>query len=199
MLPLACYTPAMSTCGQLKSNNRKCRKAAGWGTNHPGGGKCRLHESIPKTITQGLPSVESIKALAVSFKTDKDPFDLREEIAITRAGIAETLNQIDDTHDLTRHAKSLNMLLNTVGKLVQRLHEIEVGRRYVVSVDQVRRSLSQISVIVTEAIPDPAMRASVAQRINGLQVAGMDAPKQVTSLSDTEHEVLSLVSGHQDS
>jgi hypothetical protein len=186
---------AMTYCDAPRNKQQKCRRPSGWGTNHPGTGQCRNHDKVPAAVSDALlPNTRTIKQLANEFRSDRDPFDLREEIALTRSAIALLVEDVEAMGDLIGYAKPINMLLNTLGKLIQRLHEIEVGRKYVISVDQVQRSLRQITVIVCEAIPDPAVRAEVAQRINQLSLGPSDsASTPSTSLTDAEAQVVSLV------
>lgn len=169
---------------------------AGWGTEHWGVGRCRQHDIIPSSVQVELPAPDKLTSLASKFKQDKDPFELREEIATTRAAMAVLLDQIDNGDDtgLLRAIPALNMLLNTTGKLVQKLHDIEVGRKYVIRVDVVQQTMKQILAIVVEEIPDPRVRAEIAQRINRLEV--VDIPSEhVTELTPVEQETTSLLRG----
>lgn len=185
----------MKQCRAKKKNGRECRRVSGWGTEHMGSGRCREHDIIGSSTQAQLAKVESsrIKSLAVEFSKDKDPFELREEIAITRATLAGLLEQIDDNTDLVRVIPPLNMLLNTCGKLVQRLHDIEVGRQYVVRVDVVQRSLQQVLALIVDYVPSPQDRAVIAERLSNLRI-GEPSPKiKPTELNTREHELVSII------
>jgi hypothetical protein len=37
-------------CGESRCNGKRCKKPAGWGTDHVGVGKCRFHDKISENI-----------------------------------------------------------------------------------------------------------------------------------------------------
>jgi len=141
-----------------------------------------------------LPSPTKLHPLVEAFKRDKDPFELREEIATTRAAISKILEEVDEEGtDLLRAGPVLNMLLNTTGKLVQKLHDIEVGRKYVVRVDHVQRSLRQILAIVVENVPDAEARSAIAEGISNLAITEQAGTAPVEVLTAKEVEMTSLL------
>jgi hypothetical protein len=188
----AILLPMKNVCGS-KLARGICQRAAGWGTDHRGVGRCRKHDIIPSSVHTSLPEPEpSLKKLAELFQKDKEPFELREEIAICRAMIAKLLDEADGATDLARVSPAMNQLLNTTGKLVQRLHEIEVGRQYVVRVDQVQQSLQAVLAIVIEHVPDPTARAEIADRISSISVLGSAPVAPKTELNPTQKELVLL-------
>ncbi len=183
-------------CNAEKRLGVQCRRDAGWGTDHMGRGRCKDHDILPATVTSQLPTPERILALADQFKKDSDPFDLREEIGMTRAAIVVLLEQADTFGSFVKGVPALNQLLNTVGRLVQRLDEIERGRKYVVRVEDVRVSLQSITAIVVQFVDDPEARAEVAKRIGGIVIDGqvMAPPAEIP---ERDQEALALISGEE--
>ena len=156
-----------------------------------------MHDSLPTTVSKGLtPPTISIKQLATEYQKDKDPFDLREEIAITRAAVSHVLEAVDTPSDLVKATPALNQLLNTTGKLVKRLHEIEVGRRYVVRVELVQIVLKQVLAVVVQHVPDPVARAAIAEQILSIQIDNTlgDEP---TAISSRDHDTVQLLTGRE--
>ena len=184
-------------CNAEKRLGVHCRRDAGWGTDHMGRGRCKDHDMLPATVTSQLPVVsERILALADRFKKDQDPFDLREEIGMTRAAIVVLLEQAETFGGFVKGVPALNQLLNTVGRLVQRLDEIERGRKYVVRVEDVRVSLQSITAIVVQFVDDPEARAEVAKRIGAIAIDGqvMAPPAEIP---ERDQEALALISGQE--
>ena len=115
---------------------------------------------------------------------------------MTRAAISEIFDSMDEgDHELLRASTALNALLNTTGRLVQRLHEIEVGRKYVVQVDVVHQLLSQVLAIVVEHVPDPKTRAQIAEGIEALEVLPESGkPRATTALTVRDKEIINHIS-----
>lgn len=148
-------------------------------------------------MAQELPTGGTrLRDLAKMFAENKDPFDLREEIGMTRAAISEIFDSMGEgDHELLRASTALNALLNTTGRLVQRLHEIEVGRRYVVQVDVVHQLLSQVLAIVVEHVPDAKTRAQIAEGIEALEVLPESGkPRATTALTVRDEEIINHIS-----
>lgn len=184
-------------CG-AKHSRGECGRHAGWGTDHVGAGRCKKHD-ITGLSGQLVSNQPTIKSLAEELKKDGDPFELRDEIALTRAMLIKLIEAVDEEGaDLSRSAPSINQLLNTTGRLVQRLHEIEVGRRYVVRVDQVQASLQVILGLVLEYIPNPADRATIAEKISSLTIDSPNKQEAPLSLTAGDKELSHLLRTTQD-
>ena len=149
-------------CNALNKDKEICKHIAGWGTPHEGNGRCKWHGGLSPTKT-GLPRSNfapvAIKDIVDDIRADSDVADLRNEIAIARAQIS-VLDVTDNDHIIF-----LNSLLNTVGKLVERLNTIEVARRYLVPAEEVEKQLRVIFNIIIDEISDPDQRARVADRL----------------------------------
>lgn len=142
-----------------------CKHIAGYSTPREGifGSRCRFHGGMTPqrgtSIVKNNYAPAQLRKVVEDLKEDSDVMDLRNEIAIARAAISVLdINEVDQRI-------TLNSLLNTVAKLVERLHTIEVSRRYLVPADDVEKQMRVIGNIILEFITDPQTRAQVADRI----------------------------------
>lgn len=195
---LICYTLAMKEICAGKTTRGVCNRAAGWGTKHFGVGRCKRHDITGRTL-ESLPPTPTIKSLAEKYLRDREPFELREEIALCRAALTKIAESIDqEKTDLIRSIPALNALSNTIGRLVQRLHEIEEGRKYVVRVDQVQQSLQKVLALVIEFVPSPYDRAKLAESIATLQIGDGSSPDIMpTSLTKRESQTVDLLKSEE--
>lgn len=85
-------------CGAKKrQGGEPCGQAAGWGTNHAGEGRCKLHGGNNR-ITHGRYSLihrESLRDLAAHFEGDPEPLDLLPDLAQCRALYTDFINRYD--------------------------------------------------------------------------------------------------------
>src|SRR5690349_3505226 len=94
----------MTICGAKNRQGQPCKRPAGWGTDHVGSGKCKLHGGASlkgmasKTFKHGNSSIyrdfiaDNLKDKVAAFQ-DADPLDLTHELALTRALLAEFLSR----------------------------------------------------------------------------------------------------------
>ncbi|WP_407570720.1 hypothetical protein [Deinococcus altitudinis] len=74
-----------------------CKRPAGWGTDHPGTGRCKLHGGGAQ-ITHGRFSNITrprIAQLLEQFKSDPNPLDLLPELALLRAVVLDYVERHD--------------------------------------------------------------------------------------------------------
>lgn len=78
-------------CGSRKKQGEgTCTRPAGWGTNHPGWGCCKLHGGCTQTVAEGA-AREQIKAAVVTYglPVDIDPTEaLLQEVRHTAGHVA---------------------------------------------------------------------------------------------------------------
>jgi hypothetical protein len=89
-------------CGSPKKQGPgTCTQKAGWGTDHEGQGKCKLHGG--KTpIRSGRYSTITrprIAELLDQFRADPDPLNLLEEVLLLRALIVDYSNRYDEMQE----------------------------------------------------------------------------------------------------
>lgn len=119
----------MQLCNAKTKAGTPCKHQLGWGTDHPGSGRCRLHGGAGgSSIKHGRYSVKHRQSLAVKleqFEGDPTPYDLDSELAMMRALFQEYLARFDDGVKLPHDdINRLMAMLETVSKLVERIMKI---------------------------------------------------------------------------
>src|SRR6056297_3141188 len=85
-------------CGaKTKKDGSPCQKPAGWGTDHPGVGKCKLHGGATP-VKHGLYSKYTNNRLAEKIdelSENEELLDLRKTIALQQSIILNILEKMD--------------------------------------------------------------------------------------------------------
>src|SRR6266702_2090116 len=132
-------------CGARTRELKPCLNMAGKGTTHFGEGRCKFHGGTLQGLTSpnykhGLSPRTGLRTQVKTrhpllrekmeeLARDHDVFDLRDEILKIRA-IMEIQSDNEDWMTVAKLAVD-------VSKVIERLHNIEVGRRYVISIENV--------------------------------------------------------------
>jgi hypothetical protein len=138
-----------------------CRHEAGWGTDHPGIGRCKLHGGATP-VRHGLYSQVTAHRLAdrlARFRQDEQQLlDLREQIALQAAIILEYLAGLGETGTLAaEEAKTLAGLIEAVSRNIERFHKIEQSQTF--GPAEIKIVLARVVTIVRgEADRDTAAR-----------------------------------------
>lgn len=184
-----------TTCN-AKTKKGLCDEDAGANTAHIGFGRCWKHGGasiVPGTGRQlQLPTADGLKAIVERSKDDPDIFNLRREVAISR-GVSEYVQNmimqeedVDITNGLLR---TLNVFLNTTAKISKTLHEIENGRKYVVSVQEVKKVIEDMVAIISEEVEDPALQQKILDRVLKNQLGNtVIAPPESYRYADAWYE-----------
>lgn len=161
-----------SNCnGRDPQTKELCAHTAGYGTPHEGTGRCRVHGGLEPSLPANYAPVK-IRDIVDEIKDDSDVTDLRYEIAMARAAMSILdMDQADQRINL-------NSLLNTVGKLVEKLHNIEISRRYLVPAEEVQKQMRVITDIILDVVSDPEQRAEIAQRIEDAMTVTIPKPRR---------------------
>lgn len=104
-IPMDHERPAHAKCGARRKNGDRCKQAAGWGTDHPGTGRCKLHGGSTPAHTTAARYEQALAAVATyGLPRDIDPAAaLLEEVHRTAghvAWLASKIRELDDD-DLT--------------------------------------------------------------------------------------------------
>lgn len=119
---------AYPKCGaKTRTTGKPCKKPQGWGTQHVGFGKCRLHGGATP-IKHGRYSLvhrQSLQAKVSEFLADPAPGDLSSELALTRALLQDYLNRFGEDVALPMTSiKHINDMVEQIGKTVERISRI---------------------------------------------------------------------------
>lgn len=107
----------VSQCGAKTKAGKPCTQPSGWGTSHPGTGRCKLHGgNAGRPVTHGRYSAVQrprIKALLAEFEKDEDPLNLVPELHLLRSLILDFVERYDEqTEALIAWHASFNPLFN---------------------------------------------------------------------------------------
>lgn len=159
-------------CGARNRELIPCGNKAGKGTDHVGEGKCKYHGGSASNVTaknfkHGRYSKiktqhPMLRQKMEELQGDTDVFDLRNEILKIRA-IAEIMA---DQEDWLATAK----MAVDVSKIIERLHNIEVGRRYVISIENVGLIIDAVQQAIFRHVPDEYVRHLIAQELKNTRL-----------------------------
>jgi hypothetical protein len=165
-------------CGAENRAGGTCGAPAGAGTDHKGKGRCFMHGgrkqhdgigqlkenySLTRMIT--YPGIqEEVKRLS----EERDVFDLREHIFLMEAISTTILNKAKTMEDL-------GMVLQYVekcAKVIQKLDEIEHGRRLVIDIQGLNVIFAKITEVIHRYVPDSYTRELLGQGLNAIAIGG---------------------------
>lgn len=162
-----------TVCGARNRELIPCANRAGKGTDHVGSGRCKYHGGNNQNVTAKQYKhgrFSKIKAdhpmlreKMEQLSGDNDVFDLRNEILKIRA-IAEIMA---DQEEWLATAK----MAVDVSKIIERLHNIEVGRRYVISIENVGVIINAVQEAIFRHVPDEYTRHLIAQELSSTRLS----------------------------
>lgn len=143
-----------------------CRHEAGWGTDHAGIGRCKLHGGASPT-RHGLYSHVTKHRLADRIarlrESEDELLDLREQIALQAAVIQEYLSGFESGSELkAEDAKTLAGLVESVSRNIERFHKIEQGGAFGAADLQIL--LAQV-VMIVKTETDQQTAAKIGRRL----------------------------------
>lgn len=153
-------------CCSRERRGKICQLSAGFGTGHPGMGMCKFHSGSLKNHTawgkgktMALPALaynlatRAITERAQSLSIDPELLTLHREIGLARA-LIET--------EISDNLRS--ELLQSIGKLVERAHRLEIDRKGLIKVQVIVELLKAIGQAVRDSVPNEISRDSILQR-----------------------------------
>jgi hypothetical protein len=157
-------------CEAKTRSGSQCNRPAGWGTQHVGIGRCKMHGGA-SPIKHGLYSKYSVHKLAQAVQSlvnDPELVNLRQQIAFKQALILDRLNQLgtEMTQDDLRFLADLS---EKVARDIERLNKIEHGEKYVLQVAEVQAVVQQITLIIHQEVSDEHVIERVAERLQQLK------------------------------
>lgn len=85
----------MTVCGATTRSETKCQRPAGWGTDHVGQGRCKLHAGCSPIKSGRYSKIErpGWKERVDRFEADPDPLNLLPEVALLRAVVEDLIER----------------------------------------------------------------------------------------------------------
>ncbi|NLA83026.1 MAG: hypothetical protein GX854_00550 [Clostridiales bacterium] len=161
-------------CGaKTKGSGEPCQRPAGWGTDHPGVGKCKLHGGA-SPVKHGLYSKYTSHRLADmvdKLSNDEELLDLRKTIALQQALILNILDQIKKGKLQLNEklSRTLNDIADKLGRNIERRQKVEEGEKYILQVDEVQRIINQVILIIKEEVKDSEVVQRIGRRLKGVK------------------------------
>lgn len=107
-------------CGAKNRQGKPCQQAAGWGTDHPGKGRCKLHGGASRVKHGRYSTIQRprIRELLDQYENDPAPLDLLPEVKLLRALLTDFVERYDDMVDGIHrwHASWQDDYLKAVGQ-----------------------------------------------------------------------------------
>jgi hypothetical protein len=153
----------------------RCGQPAGWGTDHVGEGRCKLHAgSTPRGAasvhyvhgarSRYMQNVKNEIAQKVDAFLDADPFDLTEELALSRGLLEDFLSKIE--YPMTdAHRGTAMMLVDRIGKTVERINRIKNDSALTAA--EITYLAARAADVVARYIVDPAKQKAFIQDLFG--------------------------------
>lgn len=91
----------MTVCGAKKrQGDGACQRPAGWGTDHVGDGRCKLHGGSTPIRHGRYSQIERprFKDKIERFEADPDPLNLAPEVALLRAFVEDLIERWDEIY-----------------------------------------------------------------------------------------------------
>lgn len=175
-------------CGATAKRTRQpCQRPAGWGTDHPGLGRCKLHGGATPIRSGRYSGIkrDDFKARIDRFLADPDPLDLADEIAMLRAFLEDFVDRWDDIfgpdgallawHESFNTGESipkprqmpdfatLTVLVDRVGKMVERTHKMKTEGA--ISMATLMRVVEQMGADLVAAINEQGLSRDQSERL----------------------------------
>lgn len=166
-------------CGSPKKVGGICHQKAGAGTDHKGYGRCWKHSGNLQELGRGalrwnqlemetFPGVmKKANDLRLQLKND-DYFNLREHIILMEAIAMTILERAKTMEDLG----AVIQYIEKCTKVIQRLDEIEHGRKLVIDYQGVTLILAKVQNAVERYVTDSYTKDLIARDIAGLITEG---------------------------
>jgi uncharacterized protein YeeX (DUF496 family) len=161
-------------CAARTRDGRPCLNQSGKATDHFGEGRCRQHKGaqqspLATSYKHGGYSVvktshpvlrEKMEELA----RDHEVFNMEDEILKLRA-ITEIFAENNDFQGVAKN------IVDT-SKVIERLHNIQEGRKYVISIENVASIIETVKEAIFRHVPDEYTRRLIAQELTGIRLSG---------------------------
>lgn len=161
-------------CGARTRRGSLCQQPAGWGTEHPREGRCKLHGgATPRGLDSpnwkhGLYSKylpENINNKVQAF-LEADPLELVSEMALLRALLAEYISRFDASKPTGRDIVLLADLAERVGKFSERINKMR--NESALTGAEMAYLAARVADIVVRYIDDPDEQRAFVQDLIGV-------------------------------
>lgn len=158
-------------CGSRRNKfpDKNCKRPAGWGTDHVGEGRCKLHGGATP-IKHGRYSKIGRARLREKLEIveqDPDPLNLTADIQLARAILHEA-SDLNIENMGPKFGTFLTELLERVSRIAKRHHEMQEQRG--VSLETLRWIKEQMGLVVAEHVTDADTLRAIESGWNSIVV-----------------------------
>lgn len=164
---------AYDRCDAKNRQGLPCKRPAGWGTNHAGIGKCKLHGGS-SPIKHGLYSKQlahstDIQQRIEQLKNDPELVNIASHLAAVVACLEKVIEQLTSDHkDYEKTVDTLSLVVDRIAKIKEREHKIQVGYYY--SPEQVKEWADLLGGVIKKTCSDCPRLLGMAKAIKALRV-----------------------------
>jgi hypothetical protein len=155
--------PALDKCGAKNRQGTPCSRPAGWGTDHVGQGRCKLHGGASPIKHGRYSKVARAKLSSVleAIEADPDPLNLLPELQLVRAQAAYFLEKSGPSP----------MVVDLLAKAAGLVDLIQKHRKErFISLEVVQRVIDQLGVSVARHVKDPTALAAIEREWGAIQL-----------------------------
>jgi hypothetical protein len=99
MAPPARHKPlCLGRTRNAETENEFCNRPAGWGTDHPGQGRCKLHGGSTPIKSGRFSKIQRprLRELIAEMESDPDPLNILPELAVARGLFIDFIERFDE-------------------------------------------------------------------------------------------------------
>ena len=158
--------PAGEHCNARNRSGSYCELPAGWGTDHVGEGRCKLHGGA-SPVRHGLYSKVTKHRLAdriAEVREREDLLELREQVAVQVSVVQEYLAGLAEGEFTADDAKTVSKLVDEVSRNIERLKKLEKDEELVFEATEIQVVLARVVTVVRQVAGAEAAHA-VGERL----------------------------------
>lgn len=148
------------TCGATTRDGSPCQLPRGWGTDHPGEGRCKHHGGAGgRPPTHGLYSESARDSLREKIEAAREqPIgELTEEMAVVRALLDDYLEDVGNVdEDAVKHVTTLAAEVRRIANAVSKM-----DARTALTARHVEYLQARIADVLTEYVPEGDLDAAL--------------------------------------
>lgn len=177
-------------CGARTRAGTTCGQAAGWGTDHAGQGRCKLHGGKSPIRSGRYSSVtrQRIRDLIEKHEADENPLDTLPELAAARALFQDYIERYDEFTDALiawheswgeengpkKPRQVLDIadayrIVSEVTKIAKRIEDVRAQNA--ISRSDFYRVMTEMGRVVDMVVDDPDKRQRIHEGWMGIQLA----------------------------
>jgi hypothetical protein len=195
-----CNARVIKYDGAGKAYGDHCGQRAGWGTEHPGKGRCKLHggASAGAPIVSGLYSKQLNSTLAAEVEriaNDPNFLNLYEELAIIKASFGDFMKALEKKMQedgnwwittkvtntsseeiISPEANLMLKMMETMGKILERIVNAETKMQNTLTIRGIQMILAQIKTNINDHCGTCPVRTNLKRGLNAIKIQTREEP-----------------------